>query len=59
MTKATVLSAINELPKDFSLDQLIERLMIIEKIDAAVAEVNNGEFYTHTDVKKLVSKWSK
>jgi predicted transcriptional regulator len=29
--------------------------MIIEKIDAAVAEVNNGEFYTHTDVKKLVS----
>ena len=56
MTKATVLSAINELPKDFSLDQLIERLMIIEKIDAAVAEVNNGEFYTHTDVKKLVSK---
>lgn len=59
MTKATVLSAINELPKDFSLDQLIERLMIIEKIDTAVAEVNNGEYYSHAEVKKLVSKWSK
>jgi|LakMenE18May11ns_1017448.scaffolds.fasta_scaffold5537592_1 hypothetical protein len=59
MTKATVISAINELPKDFSLDQLIERLLVIEKIDSALTEVKNGEFISHADVKKLVSKWSK
>ncbi len=55
MTKASVISAINELPKDFSLDELIERLLVIEKIDVALTEVKNGEYYTHTDVKKLVS----
>ena len=59
MTKATVISAIHELPKDFSLDQLIERLLVIEKIDTALTEVKNGEFISHSDVKKLVSKWSK
>ena len=59
MTKATVISAINELPKDFSLDQLIERLLVIEKIDSALTEVKNGEFISHADVKKLVSTWSK
>ena len=59
MTKATVISAINELPKDFSLDQLTERLLVIEKIDSALTEVKNGEFISHADVKKLVSKWSK
>ena len=55
MTKATVISAINELPKDFSLDQLIERLLVIEKIDAALTEVKNGEFISHSKVKTLVS----
>jgi hypothetical protein len=55
MTKATVISAINELPKDFSLDQLIERLLVIEKIDSALNEVKNGEFISHSEVKKLVS----
>lgn len=59
MTKATVISAINELPKDFSLNQLIERLLVIEKIDTALAEVKNGDFVAHSEVKKMVSKWSK
>ncbi|MCB0698090.1 MAG: hypothetical protein KDC07_12045 [Chitinophagaceae bacterium] len=57
MTKEKVLDVIKDMPKDFQLDELIERLMFIEKVEEGIRQVNEGQAVSHEDVKKIVSEW--
>ncbi len=59
MKKTTVINALNELPKEFLLDDLLERLLVIEKIDEGLKEAKQGKTISHDKVKKMVSKWHK
>lgn len=53
MKKSTAISAIEELPKEFELDILLERLVVIEKIDKGLADLKSGKIVSHDSVKKL------
>jgi predicted transcriptional regulator len=59
MKKSTVIQTLNELPQRFELDELLERLMVIEKIDEALEEAKSGKTVSHDKVKKMVAKWNK
>ena len=59
MKKTTVISALNELPKEFNLDELLERLLVIEKIDEGIKEAKAGKTITHESAKKIIAKWQK
>ena len=59
MKKSTIIQTLSELPKEFDLDSFLERLIIIEKIDEAMAEAKAGKTIPHDKVKKMVSKWHK
>ncbi len=59
MKKSTVIQTLNELPQKFNLDDLLERLMVIEKIDEALEDAKSGKTVSHEKVKKMVAKWNK
>jgi predicted transcriptional regulator len=59
MKKSTVIQTLNELPQKFDLDELLERLMVIEKIDKALEDAKSGKTVSHDKVKKMVAKWNK
>ena len=59
MKKSTVIRTLNELPQKFDLDDLLERLMVIEKIDEALEDAKSGKTVSHDKVKKMVAKWNK
>jgi predicted transcriptional regulator len=59
MKKSTVLQTLSELPQKFDLDELLERLMVIEKIDEALEDAKSGKTVSHDKVKKMVAKWNK
>lgn len=59
MKKSTIISALNDLPKDLSLDDLFERLLVIEKIDQGLLDIKNGDVVDHDKVKKMVKRWQK
>jgi hypothetical protein len=59
MKKTTVLNATNKLPKEFHLDDFLERLLVIEKIDEGLVDLKEGKTVSHEKVKKMVSKWQK
>jgi hypothetical protein len=59
MKKSTVIQTLNELPQKFDLDELLERLMVIEKIDEALEDAKSGNTVSHDKVKKMVAKWNK
>jgi predicted transcriptional regulator len=59
MKKSTVIQTLNELPQRFDLDELLERLMVIEKIDEALEDAKSGKTVSHDKVKKMFAKWNK
>ncbi len=59
MKKSTVIHTLNELPKEFKLDEFLERLIVIQKIDEGLEDAKAGNIVSHDKVKKLVAKWHK
>ncbi|HRH11932.1 MAG TPA: hypothetical protein PLU73_10475 [Bacteroidia bacterium] len=59
MQKSTILNTLNELPDKFNLDEFLERLVVIEKINEGMVEAKAGKTISHDKVKKLVAKWHK
>lgn len=59
MKRSTIIDTLNELPKEFNLDDFLERLIVIEKIDEGLAEADAGKIVSHDKVKKIVAKWYK
>jgi predicted transcriptional regulator len=59
MQKSTIIQTLNELPNKFNLDDFLERLIVIEKIDQGMEEAKAGKTISHEKVKKMVAKWHK
>lgn len=56
MTRETLAESIQHLPAEFSIDELIERLLIIEKVENARRQCKNGEVLTNDRVKERLLK---
>ncbi len=59
MKKDKVITAINEMPQDFDLDVLMEKLIFIEKVEKGLEQLNSGNTLTHEQVKQRVKEWQK
>lgn len=51
-TRDRILEALQDLPLDATLDDAIERLVFLAKIDAGLAELDEGKGISHEEVKK-------
>ena len=54
MKRNKVLEAVKELPQEFELDELIERLVFIEKVEKGLKQLDEGGTQTHEEVKKVI-----
>jgi predicted transcriptional regulator len=54
MKKAVILSALNEFPKEFNLEDFLERLIVIEKIDEGLKDIKENKTFSHDEVKKMI-----
>ena len=60
MKRSVAIQTFNDLPNDFELDVLFERLLFIEKVEAGLKEEAKGKLLTHESVKKhFEKKWAK
>ena len=59
MKKAQLIETIQDLPEDFPVDDLIERLVIIQKIEDRQQKVLAGETLTEEEAKMKLEKWLK
>lgn len=59
MKKSTVIHTLNELPQKFELDEFLEHLIVIQKIEDGLEDEKNGKMISHEKVKKMVAKWNK
>ena len=59
LTKDQIRKSLDQLPNSFTIDDLIERLMFIEKVEAGLDQAKNGKIIPQNKVKELINKWSK
>ena len=59
MSKETLLAAADQLPDHFELDELIDRLLLIQKIEKGREQSRNNQTYSQEEIKQLVKTWSK
>lgn len=59
MTKDKVVEAVRELPQEFELDELIERLIFVDKVEKGLQQLDNGETKTQDEAKRIVKSWQK
>jgi predicted transcriptional regulator len=59
LTKEKVLASMSELPPEFTLDDLVEQLIFIQKIERGMQQMQEGKGIPHDEIKALVKSWQK
>jgi hypothetical protein len=57
LTREQVIEQINELPERFSLDELMERLLFIYKLETALEQSKKGQVTSQEELKEKYKKW--
>ncbi len=57
LTKEKVKKTIDRLPDSFTVDQLVEELVVLDKIEKGLKEVEEGKVYSTQQVKDQLKKW--
>ncbi|MEO6189474.1 MAG: hypothetical protein ABIO44_02985 [Saprospiraceae bacterium] len=57
LTKEVVNKQIKELREEFSLDELIERLIVVEKVNLGLKDVDEGRIVSEAELDKRMQKW--
>ena len=57
--KEQILQTIDQFPDDIPLEDFIERLVVIQKIDKGLEDIKEGRVYSHKEAKKKLNKWLK
>lgn len=58
LTKNAVRQSIDNLPDSFTIDELIEQLIFVEKIEEGIKQSDEGKTVSNDDVKSMIEKWS-
>jgi predicted transcriptional regulator len=59
ITKDKAIEVIKSLPAEFSIEELMDRLILLNKVETGIKQAKSGETYTTDEAKKIVREWSK
>ena len=57
LTKNKVKELVDHMPDTFSVDDLVEQIIILQKIEIARKQIENGEFLTEEELDAEIEKW--
>ena len=56
-TKELVIESVKNMPDDVVIEDAMERLLVIAKIERGIEQADSGQTIPHEEVKKRLSKW--
>lgn len=59
LTKDKLLSVVDSLPSEFSIDDLLEKLILVQKIEEGLKQSANKEILSTEEAKDKMKKWLK
>lgn len=59
LTKTQVINSLKEMPEQFSIDELMDKLILLQKIETGLSQSKKDEIYSTNEAKELLKQWSK
>jgi predicted transcriptional regulator len=59
LTKEKIIEAIKDMPNTFSVDELLDRIMMVQKVEIGLEQADAGKVSTTEEARKHLSKWLK
>jgi hypothetical protein len=59
ITPNQVIESFQNLPQNTSVEEMIERIIVLEQIETAREQSRNGQVYSNDEVKAMVKEWKK
>ncbi len=57
LSRENVIQHIMTLPENFSIDELMEKLLFIYNVETGLEQSRNDQVKPHSEVKKKYKKW--
>jgi len=59
LTKEKIHYTIDSLPDNLTIDQVIDQMILLDKIEQGIKDVDEGRIYSTEEVKEKLNKWLK
>lgn len=59
LTKSKIIEVIENFPEEISIDDIIDKLIFIEKTETGIRQSENGDVISDTELDKEMKKWFK
>jgi len=59
ITKERLLQTLEDMPEKISVEELIDRILLIQKIENGIEDAESGRTYTTEEAKEKLGKWLK
>ena len=59
ITKTQLINTLDNLPENLTIDQVIEHIIFVEKVQKGLSDSQNGRINTKEQAKQKLSKWFK
>jgi len=58
LTKEKVKELVDHMPETFSVDDIVEEIILLQKSEQARKEVQSGDFLTEEELDKEIDQWN-
>ena len=57
MKREKVIATVNDLPQEFEMEELLEKLIFVEKIENGLKQLDSGQVAPNDAIKEIIKKW--
>jgi hypothetical protein len=59
LTKEKIIESLKDLPENFSIDELFDRIILLNKIEVGLQQIKSGKVNTTAQAREKLAKWLK
>lgn len=59
LTKEKIQKVVEQFPDEISLDDMIDRMILLDKVEQGLKDVEKGNVYSTEEVENKLQKWLK
>ena len=59
LTKTNVIKTLTSFPDNFSIDELVDKMILLDKIEKGIKQADNGKVISEEELDKKIEEWLK
>lgn len=59
LTKSNVIKTITKFPEHFSIDDLVDKMILLDKIEKGLQQADNNQVISDEELDKKIEEWLK